>query len=109
MIRYHRPTAVNGNNPVTESSVTLPPDQGCVMTKSELLPASHLSDLDRPRCPRCHEPRMLHSRTEAGPPSFEYRTFDCQNCGRTHTMIISSDPMEFNVRGWLSGELKAPN
>jgi hypothetical protein len=59
-------------------------------------------------CPRCHEPRMLHSKTEAGPSRFEYRTFDCQKCGRTHTMIIASDPMESNVRGWLDGALGAP-
>jgi len=32
---------------------------------------------------------------------FEYRTFDRQKCGRVHTMIISSDPMDSNVRGWL--------
>jgi hypothetical protein len=79
------------------------------MRNSKLLPSAHFSDIDRPRCPRCHEPRMSHSRTEAGPASFEYRTFDCGSCGRTHTMIISSDPLESNVRGWLSGELKAPN
>jgi hypothetical protein len=44
---------------------------------------------------------MIHSKTEAGPSGFEYRTFDCQKCSRTHTMIISSDPMDSNVRGWL--------
>jgi hypothetical protein len=79
------------------------------MSNSKLPPSTYFSDIDRPRCPRCHEPRMLHSRTEAGPSSSEYRTFDCRNCGRTHTMIISSDPMESNAFGWLSGELEAPN
>jgi hypothetical protein len=43
---------------------------------------------------------MRHSKTEAGPAGFEYRTFDCQKCSRTHTMIIASDPMDSSVRGW---------
>jgi hypothetical protein len=51
---------------------------------------------------------MLLSKIEAGPPDFQYRVFDCQKCGRTHTMIISSDPMESSVRDWLDGELGAP-
>jgi hypothetical protein len=60
------------------------------------------SHIERPRCPKCHEPRMLRSKTEAGPPGFEYRTFDCQTCSRTHTIIISRDPMHSNERGWRS-------
>jgi len=44
---------------------------------------------------------MLHSKTEAGPSGFEYRTFYCWRCSRTHTMIVSSDPMDSKVRGWL--------
>ena len=58
---------------------------------------------DWPYCPKCHEPQMPHWKTEAGPSGFEYRTFDCQKCGRTHTMIISSDPINYNLRGWLTG------
>jgi hypothetical protein len=77
------------------------------MREFKPVPSTCFSHIDWPRCPRCHEPRMLHSKTEAGPSRFEYRTFDCQKCGRTHTMIISSDPMESNVRGWLDGELRA--
>jgi hypothetical protein len=41
---------------------------------------------------------MIHSKTEAGSSGFEYRTFDCQKCSRTHTMIISSNPMHSNMR-----------
>src|SRR5580698_1986922 len=70
-------------------------------------PSSYFSDIDWPRCPKCHEPRMRYSKTEAGPPSFEYRIFDCQKCHRTHTMIISRDPRESNVRGWLSGRTRS--
>jgi hypothetical protein len=51
---------------------------------------------------------MLLSKIEAGPRGFEYRIFECQKCGRIHTMIISSDPMESNLRGWLDGELRPP-
>jgi len=82
----------------------LPPDRGCAMSEYESIPSTCLSDIEsrieRPRCPRCHEPRMRHSKTEAGPAGFEYRTFDCQKCNRTHTMIIASDPIDSNVRGW---------
>jgi hypothetical protein len=64
-------------------------------------PTTYFSNIDWPRCPKCHEPRMPLSKTEAGPSGFEYRTFDCQKCGRTHTLIISSDPADTNTRGWL--------
>jgi hypothetical protein len=67
-----------------------------------------ISAMERPRCTECHEPRMLLSKIEAGPTGFDYRTFECQKCGSVHTMIISSDPMETNVRGWLTGGLKPP-
>jgi hypothetical protein len=51
---------------------------------------------------------MLLSKIEAGPSGFDYRTFECQKCGRIHTMIIASDPTESDSRGWLDGELKPP-
>ena len=72
------------------------------------LSQTDLSAIERPRCPKCQQPRMLLSKIEAGPSDFEYRVFDCQKCGRTHTMIISSDPMESSVRDGLDGELGAP-
>jgi hypothetical protein len=51
---------------------------------------------------------MLLSKIEAGPAGLDYRTFECQNCGRVHTMIISNDPMQSDVRGWFEDELKPP-
>jgi hypothetical protein len=51
---------------------------------------------------------MLLSKIEAGPSDSEYRVFDCEKCGRTHTMIISCDPMESGVRDWLDGEFGVP-
>jgi hypothetical protein len=78
------------------------------MPEFQAVSPSELSAIERPRCPRCHQQRMLLSKIEAGPSSFDYRTFECQNCGRIRTMIISSDPMESNVRGWLVTELTPP-
>jgi hypothetical protein len=51
---------------------------------------------------------MLLSKLEAGPPGFDYRTFECQKCGRVHTTLVSSDPMTSGISGWLAGELKPP-
>jgi hypothetical protein len=51
---------------------------------------------------------MLLSKLEAGPSGFDYRTFECQKCGRVETTVVSSDPMRSDVCGWLAGELKPP-
>jgi hypothetical protein len=51
---------------------------------------------------------MLLSKLEAGPAGFDYRTFECQRCGRVETVVISSDPMKSDAQGWLAGELKPP-
>lgn len=76
----------------------------------EYQPASsfQLSAIERPRCPKCHQPRMFLSKIEAGPSDFDYRTFACSKCDRVQTMIISSDPMQTDMRGWLDGELRPP-
>jgi hypothetical protein len=53
---------------------------------------------------------MLLSKLEAGPAGFDYRIFECQKCSRVHTMIVSSNPMESDLHGWLgaaSEELSA--
>jgi hypothetical protein len=47
---------------------------------------------------------MTLSTIEPGPEGFDLRTFECQKCGNVRTMIISSDPMESDTRGWLEGE-----
>jgi hypothetical protein len=67
-----------------------------------------LSAIERPRCPTCDLNRMLLSKLEVGPSGFDYRTFECQKCGRLETMTVSSDPMQAGVHGWLAGELKPP-
>jgi hypothetical protein len=81
---------------------------GCVMPEYQPVSSAHVSAIERPRCPRCQQTRMLLSKLESGPRGFDYRTFECHKCGRVQTMVVSSDPMTSDVRGWLAGELKPP-
>jgi hypothetical protein len=60
------------------------------------------------RCPKCQQPRMILSKVESGPTGSDYRTFECQECGRVHTLIVSSDPMKSGMCGWLDSELTPP-
>jgi hypothetical protein len=46
---------------------------------------------------------MLLSKLEAGPAGFDFRVFECPKCNRVHTMIVSSDPVESDLHGWLEG------
>jgi hypothetical protein len=78
------------------------------MPQSQSVPRRDLSAAEHPRCPKCHEVPMLLSRIEAGPPGYDYRTFECLKCRRVHTMIVSDDPLESDVNGWLLGELGPP-
>jgi hypothetical protein len=78
------------------------------MSKYHLGPSTYLSPLERPRCPKCVQARMLLSKVEPGPSGSDQRTFECYKCGHVHTMVIPIDPMESSVSGWLSGELRSP-
>jgi hypothetical protein len=78
------------------------------MPEYQPVPSAQLSALEQPRCPKCNQNRMLLSKLEAGPSGFDYRTFECQKCGGVQTMVVSSDPMESGIQGWLAGELKPP-
>jgi uncharacterized Zn finger protein len=60
------------------------------------------------RCPKCHQPRMILVKVESGPIGSDYRTFECQKCGRIHTQIVSSDPVESDLPGWLDNEPTPP-
>jgi hypothetical protein len=51
---------------------------------------------------------MLLSKLEVGPAGFDYRTFECQKCGRLETTVAQSDPMASSALGWLASELKPP-
>jgi hypothetical protein len=78
------------------------------MPEFQPVPSAHVSAIERPRCPKCHQNRMLLSKLEAGPSGFDYRTFECQKCGRIHTVVVSNDPMTSDMLGWLVGELRPP-
>ena len=78
------------------------------MPEYQPLPSAHISAIERPRCANCQQNRMLLSKLEAGPSGFDYRTFECQKCGRVETVAVSGDPMTSDMQGWLAGELKPP-
>jgi hypothetical protein len=46
------------------------------MAEYHPVPSTYLSPLERPRCPRCVQARMLLSKVEAGPSGFDRRTFE---------------------------------
>ena len=68
----------------------------------------HISAIERPRCPKCQQNRMLLSRLEMGPSGVDYRTFECQKCNRVITTAVSRDPMTPKMRGWLASALRPP-
>jgi hypothetical protein len=78
------------------------------MPEFQPVSSADISAIERPRCPKCRQNRMLLSKLETGPAGFDHRTFECQKCGRVETLTVSSDPMKSDMRGWLAGELKPP-
>ena len=78
------------------------------MPENQSVSPRDLSTAEHPLCRKCHEVPMLLSRIEAGPSGYDYRTFECQNCGRVHTMIVSDNPRGSEINGWLLGELGPP-
>jgi hypothetical protein len=78
------------------------------MPEYQPVSSTDVSAIQRPRCPTCQQNRMLLSKLELGPCGFDYRTFECQKCGRLQTNVVSTDPMKSGARGWLAGELKPP-
>jgi len=49
------------------------------------------------------------ARKAPGPAGYELRTFACPECDRAQRILVVSDPMSGDARGWLRGELKSPN
>jgi hypothetical protein len=82
--------------------------KGRDMSEYQRVPSTYLSPIERPRCPQCAQSRMLLSKVEQGPSGVDRRTFECQKCGHVNAMIISSDPMDSSVGGWLTGEMSPP-
>jgi hypothetical protein len=78
------------------------------MTKSQIVPTMFpLSAIEHPRCPRCGL-RMHLIGVSYGPAARDYRTFECEPCARTET-VIADDPMRKpQTSAWLQSELKPP-
>jgi predicted nucleic acid-binding Zn ribbon protein len=66
-----------------------------------------LLPVERPRCPRCQN-RMALAQILPGPPGFDLRKFECDNCDHIVTLTVATDPMKSDKVGWLAGELKPP-
>jgi len=78
------------------------------MPEYQPVSSADIAAIERPGCPMCQQNRMLLSKLEAGPPGVEYRSFECQKCGRVQRTVVSSDPMSSDARGWFAGELRRP-
>jgi transposase-like protein len=70
--------------------------------------SAHIAAIERPNCPHCRQNRMLLSKLERRSSSFDVRTFECQRCGRVHSVVASRDPLTSDMLGWLAGELRPP-
>jgi len=79
------------------------------MPEFQPVSSAAIAAIERPRCPECNQNRMLLSKLGAGPSGFDHRTFECQKCGRVHTTVVSSDPMNSATGGWLVGDLGCKN
>ncbi len=78
------------------------------MPEYQPVSSAQIAAIERPRCPNCRQNRMLLSKLEQGPAGFDYRSFECQRCGRVETTVVVSDPMTSDALGWLASELKPP-
>ena len=67
-----------------------------------------LSPIERPRCPRCHGPRMMLARISPRPNGYVLRIFECPECNHIHGIVAASDPLKSHTLRWLSSELKPP-
>jgi hypothetical protein len=51
---------------------------------------------------------MSLARIMPGPPGYDLRRFECDNCNHVHEERVVNDPMKSDKIGWLAGELKPP-
>src|SRR5882724_13565026 len=91
-----------------EFGVTLSNQRESIMPEFQPVASEHVSAIRRPKCPNCHQNRMLLSKLEAGSSGSDCRTFECQKCGHIRRMVLSNDPMTSDLLGWLAGELRPP-
>jgi hypothetical protein len=66
--------------------------------------------IPRPAYPKCQTETIL-SRISFDVSGFDFRTFECPACEYVHKAPVALiDPMKSEeTRGWLQGQLQAPN
>ena len=79
-----------------------------IMPEFQPVASEHVSAIERPKCTKCHQNRMLLSKLEAGSSGSDYRTFECQRCGRIHRVVVSKGPLTSDMVGWLASGLRPP-
>jgi hypothetical protein len=67
-----------------------------------------LSQIEHPRCQYCQIRTKLVG-VVAGSVGYELRLFACRRCDRVHQILVVSDPLDGDARGWLESELGLPN
>jgi hypothetical protein len=79
------------------------------MTKAQVVPMMFpLPAIEHPGCPRCGL-RMTLIGISCGPAARDYRTFECEPCGQTET-VIADDPMKTQAASAsLHSALKPPH
>jgi hypothetical protein len=48
---------------------------------------------------------MMLERITRAPVGFEHQVFECPKCNHVEAKVITSDPLNTEALGWLSGEL----
>jgi hypothetical protein len=78
------------------------------MPESHARPEPSLLPIERPRCPKCQDARMMLARIEPGPDGSDRRTFECPKCEYVHKVVVA-DPLRSPAStGWTYSELKPP-
>ena len=63
--------------------------------------------IERPRCPKCCQGRMMLARIEEGPDHSDLRTFECPKCEHIQRVLVE-DPMKSAKAGWQNSGLTPP-
>ncbi|SDJ83841.1 hypothetical protein SAMN05444171_0600 [Bradyrhizobium lablabi] len=58
-------------------------------------------------CPMCAA-EMVAARITPARLGINARTFECRQCNHVERILEAADPIQSDVLGWLSGELRPP-
>jgi hypothetical protein len=61
----------------------------------------------RSACPICKSSVTL-AKVMPGAAGFETQSFECRSCDYAEDVVVTLDPMNPHMLGWLSGELGTP-